>query len=147
MIEILQNWGGLILGGGGVVYLLIDRFVRTKEQRGVDSATMISQVSDAFSKTLETVMQYSTEVIEKMKKDEEHSEARYRDLESRYEKLEARFDYEEQDHELLKNIVGKAVNCPLLKDKKNDDCPVIRENQKRMSNKCKVCKTEKNQKQ
>lgn len=143
MMEMLLQWGGLVLGGGGVIYLLIDRFARTKEQKGVDSATMISQVSDAFSKTLETVMQYSTEVIEKMKKDEEHSEARYRDLESRYDKLEARFDYEEQDHELLKNIVGKAVNCPLLKDKKNDDCPVIRENQKRMSNKCKVCKTDK----
>ena len=147
MMETLLPWGGLVLGGGGVIYLLIDRFARTKEQKGVDSATMISQVSDAFSKTLETVMQYSTEVIEKMKKDEEHSEARYRDLESRYGKLEARFDYEEQDHELLKNIVGKAVNCPLLKDKKNDDCPVIRENQKRMSNKCKVCKTDKTQKQ
>lgn len=147
MMETLLQWGGLVLGGGGVIYLLIDRFARTKEQKGVDSAIMISQVSDAFSKTLETVMQYSTEVIEKMKKDEEHSEARYRDLESRYDKLEARFDYEEQDHELLKNIVGKAVSCPLLKDKKNDDCPVIRENQKRMSNKCKVCKTDKTQKQ
>lgn len=147
MLEVLQEWGGLILGGGGVVYLLIDRFVRTKEQKGVDSATMISQVSDAFSKTLETVMQYSTEVIEKMKKDEEHSEARYRDLENRYDKLEKRFDYEEQDHELLKNIVGKAVNCPLLKDNKNDDCPVIKENQKRMTTKCKMCKPDKKEKQ
>lgn len=146
-METLLQWGGLILGGGGVVYLLIDRFARTKEQKGTDAATMISQVSDAFSKTLETVMQYSTEVIEKMKKDEEHSEARYRDLESRYDKLEKRFDYEEQDHELLKNIVGKAVNCPLLKDRKNDDCPVINANQKRMSSKCKVCKTDKTKKQ
>lgn len=146
-METLLQWGGLILGGGGVVYLLIDRFARTKEQKGSDSAAMISQVSDAFRKTLETVMQYSTEVIEKMKKDEEHSEARYRDLESRYDKLERRFDYEEQDHELLKNIVGKAVNCPLLKDKKNDDCPVINANQKRMSSKCKVCKTDKTKKQ
>lgn len=146
-METLLQWGGLVLGGGGVIYLLIDRFARTKEQKGADAATMISQVSDAFSKTLETVMQYSTEVIEKMKKDEEHSEARYRDLEIRYDKLEKRFDYEEQDHELLKNIVGKAVNCPLLKDRGNDDCPVINANQKRMSSKCKVCKTDKTKKQ
>lgn len=139
-MENVVQWLGILLGGGSIGYLLVDRFLRTPEQKGEDAAQMISQVSDAFSKTLDTVMQYSTGVIEKMKKDEEHSELRYRDLESRYEKLEKRFDYEEADHELLKNIVGKAVNCPLLKDKKNDDCPVIKENHKRMSQKCKVCK-------
>lgn len=142
-MEDVVQWLGLLLGGGSIGYLIVDRFFLTKEQKGQETAKMISQVSDAFSKTLDTVMQYSTEVIEKMKKDEEHSELRYRDLESRYEKLEKRFDYEEADHELLKNIVGKAVNCPLLKDKKNDDCPVIKENQKRMSQKCKVCKPSK----
>lgn len=138
-MENVVQWLGVLLGGGGVIYLIVDRFFRTKEQKGQDAAQMISQVSDAFSKTLDTVMQYSTEVIEKMKKDEEHSEARYRELETRYDKLEKRFDMEEVDHELLKNIVGKAVNCPLLKDKKNEDCPVIRENQKRMNHKCKNC--------
>lgn len=142
-MDVLLQWGGLILGGGGVVYLLISRFARTKEQKGSDAAEMIKQVSEAFEKTLSTVMEYSTSIIEKMKKDEEHSEERYRELESRYDRLEKRFDFEEADHELLKNIVGKAINCPLLKDRKNDDCPVVKENQKRLTSKCKACKTEK----
>lgn len=133
------QWLGILFGGGSIGYLLVDRFLRTPEQKEGAVAQLISQVTDAFSKTLDALMEHSTGVIEKMKKDEEYSEARYRDLEARYEKLEARFDYEEEDHELLKNIVGKAVNCPLLKDKKNDDCPVIRENQKRMNQKCKNC--------
>jgi hypothetical protein len=147
MTDVLIQWGGYLLGGGGILYLLVSRFVRTREQKGQEAATMIQQVSEAFEKTLSTVMEYSTSVIEKMKKDEEHSEARYRELETRYDKLERRFDYEEADHELLKNIVGKAVNCPLLKDRKNDECPVVKENQKRLTAKCKVCKTDKTSKQ
>lgn len=139
-MENVVQWLGILLGGGSIGYLLADRFLRTPEQKGEDAAQMISQVSDAFSKTLDTVMQYSTGVVEKMKKDEEYAEARHRELEVRYERLEARFDYEEADHELLKNIVAKAVNCPLIKDKTNDDCPVIKENTKRLSNKCKQCK-------
>ncbi len=132
----------VLLGGGGIAYLLVDRFARTREQRGADSADMISKVSEAFDKTLQTSMRYSQEVIEKMRSDDERSEARYRELEARYAKLEQRFEEQETDLALLKSVVGKAVTCKYLKTARNEDCPVIRENQKRLTAKCRACKTD-----
>lgn len=132
----------VLLGGGGIAYLLVDRFARTREQRGADSADMISKVSEAFDKTLQTSMRYSQEVIEKMRSDDERSEARYRELEARYAKLEQRFEEQETDLALLKSVVGKAVTCKYLKAARNEDCPVIRENQKRLTAKCRACKTD-----
>lgn len=138
-----------LLSSGGILYLLIDRFARTTQQKGADSADMVSKISDAFDKTLQTTMRYSQEVIEKMKQDDERSERRYRDLESRYDKLERRFDEKEADRELLKKIVGRAVDCKYLKAGRNTECPVLRENQKRLASKCKTCADEqqKNEKQ
>lgn len=121
------------------MYLLVDRFIRTPQQRGAETADMVSKISDAFSKTLDTTMRYSQEVIEKMKQDDERSEQRYRDLETRYDKLEHRFTEKEADREWLKGVVSKAIGCKFLKDGRNDDCPVLRENQKRLAAKCKVC--------
>ena len=116
----------IVCGGGSIVYLLVDRFVRTPQQRGADTADMVSKISDAFSKTLDTTMRYSQEVIDKMKQDDERSEQRYRELETRYDKLERRFSEKETDRKFLK-------------DGRNDDCPVLRENQKRLAAKCRVC--------
>lgn len=136
----------IVCGGGSIVYLLVDRFVRTPQQRGADTADMVSKISDAFSKTLDTTMRYSQEVIDKMKQDDERSEQRYRELETRYDKLERRFSEKETDREWLKGVVSKAIGCKFLKDGRNDDCPVLRENQKRLAAKCRVCadKPEKN---
>lgn len=141
----MERWveiATLLLSSGGIVYLLVDRFARTREQRGADSADMISKVSEAFDKTLQTSMRYSQEVIEKMRSDDERSEARYRELEARYAKLEHRFEEQEADMERLKGAVGKAVTCKYLKEARNEDCPVIRENQKRIAAKCRACKNE-----
>lgn len=141
----MENWMQIatmvvgLFGTGGVLYLLVDRFARTPQQRGADSADMVSKISDAFDKTLQTTMRYSQEVIEKMKQDDERSERRYGELESRYERLERRFDEKEADRELLKNIVNRAVDCKYLKSGQNNECPVLRENQKRLAAKCKAC--------
>ena len=139
-----------LLSSGGILYLLIDRFARTPQQKGADSADMVVKISDAFDKTLQTVMHYSQEVIEKMKQDDERAEQRdrenderaehrYRELETRYDRLEQRFNEKEADRELLTTIVGKAVDCKYLKAGHNNDCPVLRENQKRLAAKCKAC--------
>lgn len=148
-METWLQWGTMIVGllsSGGILYLLIDRFARTPQQKGADSADMVSKISDAFDKTLQTTMRYSQEVIEKMKQDDERSERRYAELErryaeleSRYDKLEKRFDEKEAEIELLKTIVERAVNCKFLKDGHNNDCPVLRENQKRLAAKCRAC--------
>lgn len=122
-----------------MLYLLVDRFIRTPQQRGADTADMVGKIGDAFSKTLDTTMRYSQEVIDKMKQDDERSEQRYRDLETRYDKLERRFAEKEIDREWLKGVVSKAIGCKFLKDGRNDECPVLRENQKRLTAKCKVC--------
>lgn len=132
----------LLLSSGGIAYLLVDRFARTRQQRGADSADMISKVAEAFDKTLQTSMRYSQEVIEKMRSDDERSEARYEELEARYTKLERRFEEQEADMERLKGAVGKAVTCKYLKEARNEDCPVIRENQKHIAAKCRACKNE-----
>ena len=122
-----------------MLYLLVDRFIRTPQQRGADTADMVGKIGNAFSKTLDTTMRYSQEVIDKMKQDDERSEQRYRDLETRYDKLERRFAEKEIDREWLKGVVSKAIGCKFLKDGRNDECPVLRENQKRLTAKCKVC--------
>lgn len=129
----------VLFGVGSVGALLVDRFLRTREQKGSDTADMVTKISEAFDRTLETTMRYSQEVIDKMKQDDERSEARYRELELRYDKLERRFDEKEADRERLKMIVGKAVTCKHLRSGRNDDCPVIRENQKRLAAKCRTC--------
>lgn len=139
-----------LLSSGGIIYLLIDRFARTPQQKGADSADMVAKISDAFDKTLQTVMHYSQDVIDKMKQNDEREEQRYREnderaehryreLEARYDRLEQRFNEKEADRESLKTIVGKAVDCKHLKSVHNNECPVIRENQKRLAAKCKAC--------
>lgn len=128
---------------GGVLYLLVDRFVRTKEQRGSDAAQMVQQVSDAFSKTLNTVMTYSQDVIEKMRENDVREEKRHQQTERRCEQLEQRFAEVAEDNELLKTVVNEAVNCKYLRAGNNKDCPVLTKNQKRLSARCKVvsCKS------
>ena len=69
-LDILQK----TLISGGVLYLLVDRFARTREQRGTDSAGMVQQIDSAFEKTLETVMTYSQGVIDKMRENDERDE-------------------------------------------------------------------------
>lgn len=133
------QWITVIFGAGGVGYLLIDRFARTREQKGSDSADMESKISDAFDKTLQTTMRYSQEVIDKMKQDDERNERRYKELEVRYAKLETRFDEKEADREYLKEIVSRSVECKFLKEGHNNECPVLRGNQKRLAAKCKSC--------
>ena len=93
------QWITVIFGAGGVGYLIIDRFARTRVQKGSDSEDMVSKISDAFDKTLQTTMRYSQEVIDKMKQDDERNERRYKELEVRYAKLETRFDEKEAERE------------------------------------------------
>lgn len=144
-----SDWLAL-LSQGGVLYLLADRFLRTKEQKGGAVAQMMSQMSDACSKTLETVTTYTQKVIDSMRLDRERDDHRYAVLEkrydqqeARYERLEAKFEEAEEDRELMKTIINGAVNCTYLKTGDNKDCPVIKANQKRLSQRCKTCKTDK----
>lgn len=138
-----ELWGWFVAASGttGVLGMLAGRFLRTREQKGSDMADMLTKISEAFEKTLATTMKYSTDVIEKMRTDDERSEARYRELEARCMKLEQRLEDREADRELLKSIVNEAVNCKFLKSGRNDECPVIRENQKRLKARCKKCTT------
>lgn len=146
-----MNWSDwlALLSQGGVLYLLADRFFRTKEQKGGAAAQMMSQMSDACSKTLETVTKYTQEVIVSMRSDREHDNQRYQALErrydqqeARYERLEAKFEEAEEDRELMKTIINGAVTCTYLKTGDNKDCPVIKANQKRLTTRCKTCKTQ-----
>lgn len=130
-----------ILVGGGVVYLLVDRFARTREQRGSDAAQMVKQVAEAFEKTLNTVMTYTQDVIEKMREDRARDETRHQATEKRCEQVEKRLAEVIEDNEQLSAINNKAVECRYLKSGNNKDCPVLVENQKRLKARCKaVCK-------
>ena len=136
-LDIIQK----ALVGGGVLYLLIDRFARTKEQKGSDAAQMIKQVAEAFEKTLNTVTTYTQSVIDKMREDNDRDDRRHQLTERRCEELERRLTDLSEDNELLKTIVNKAVSCNYLKTGNNKDCPVIAENQKRLKARCKaICR-------
>lgn len=135
-LDILQK----TLISGGVLYLLVDRFARTREQRGADSAGMVQQIASAFEKTLETVMTYSQGVIDKMRENDERDEKRHAQTEKRCEDLERKVAEIAEDNELLNSIVGEAVTCKHLKNGNNRDCPVIARNQKRLAARCKACK-------
>lgn len=127
---------------GGVLYLLVDRFARTREQRGADSAGMVQQIASAFEKTLETVMTYSQGVIDKMRENDERDEKRHAQTEKRCEDLERKVAEIAEDNELLNSIVGEAVTCKHLKAGNNRDCPVIARNQKRLAARCRAnCKS------
>lgn len=126
------------LMSGGILYLLIDRFARTKEQRGSDEAKMVQQVSEAYSKTLDTVMKYSQDVIEKMRENDEREDLRHQQTERRCEALERQVREVAEDNETLKTIVNEAVNCKYLKTGNNKECPVITKNQKRLSARCRT---------
>ena len=137
-LDILQK----ALVSGGILYLLVDRFARTNEQRGSDAAQMIKQVAEAFEKTLGTVTTYTQEVIEKMRDDRRDAEKRHEQTEKRCEKLEGRLDEIEEENKLLKTILNQAFGCKFLKTGNNKDCPVLTENQKRLKAQCKVvCRT------
>lgn len=141
MFENLWGWFVAASGTSGILGVLAGRFFRTREQKGSDAAEMIAKVSDAFEKTLATTMKYSSDVIEKMRTDEEKSDVRYHALEERFSKLEERFFESENDRELLKGIVGDAAACKFLKSGRNEECPVIRGNIKRLKARCKKCET------
>lgn len=126
------------LMSGGILYLLIDRFARTKEQRGEDAAKMVQQVSEAYSKTLDTVMTYSQDVIEKMRENVEREDLRHQQTERRCEALERQVREVADDNDTLKAIVNEAVNCKYLKTGNNKECPVITKNQKRLSARCRT---------
>lgn len=129
---------------GGVIYLLVDRFARTKEQRGTDAANMVQQVAIAFEKTLNTVMTYTQGVIENMKKDSEHNEARHQQTEKRCSELEQKISDVAADNDQLNSIINEAVGCKHLKSGNNKDCPVLSRNAKRLNARCRaMCKTEK----
>lgn len=89
-----ELWGWFVAASGttGVLGMLAGRFLRTREQKGSDMADMLTKISEAFEKTLATTMKYSTDVIEKMRTDEDRSESRYRELEGRCLKLEQRLE-------------------------------------------------------
>lgn len=144
-MEELWGWFAAASGTTGLLGMLAGRFLRTREQKGSDSAEMIAKVADAFEKTLATTMTYSTQVIEKMRADNDVSEARYHALELRFAKLEVRVEESEADRDLLKSIVNEAVTCKHLKDGRNEDCPVIRGNNKRLKARCRKCATQKNE--
>ena len=142
----------VVITNGGLLYLLVDRFFRTKEQKGSDGAKMLQQMTDACSKTLDTVTKYTQEVVSSMRSDREHDNLRYQNLEKRYDQLEGRYDQlerrfeeSEKDRDLMKTIINGAVNCVYLKTGSNKDCPVIKANQKRLAARCKACKTEEKQ--
>lgn len=140
-LDILQK----TIISGGVVYLLVDRFVRTKEQRGSDAAQMIKQVAEAFEKTLATVTTYTQSVIEKMREDNDRDDRRHLQTEKRCEQLETQMAELSEDNESLKTIVDKAPSCKFLKTGNNKDCPVITENQKRLKARCKaICRPNNN---
>lgn len=139
----------VLLTNGGVIYLIADRFFRTKEQKGIDAASMMQKMNEACSRTLETVTEYLQKTIANMRsdRDKDHEqylalERRYDQQEARYDRLEKRFEDSEADRELLKTIVNGAVNCSFLKSGNNKDCPVIKANQKRLAVRCKTCKSE-----
>lgn len=132
-----------IILGGGIVYLLIDRFARTKEQRGTDAAQMIKQVAEAFEKTLATSTTYSQDVIEKMREDRRSEDKRHEQTERRCTQLERRLEELAAENELLKAIFNQAFGCKFIKTGNNKDCPVLTENQKRLKARCKAaCKPE-----
>ena len=136
-LDIIQK----ALVSGGVVYLLVDRFARTREQRGSDAAQMVKQVAEAFEKTLDTVMTYTQGVIDKMREDNKRDEARHLATEKRCEQVEKRLGEVIEDNELFSTIANKAVDCRYLKTGNNKDCPVLVENQKRLKTRCRaVCK-------
>lgn len=137
-LDIIQK----ALVSGGVLYLLVDRFARTREQRGSDAAQMVKQVAEAFEKTLDTVMTYTQGVIDKMREDSKRDEARHLATERRCEQVENRLAEVIEDNELLSTIANKAVDCRYLKTGNNKDCPVLAENQKRLKARCRAaCKT------
>lgn len=135
-LEILQK----ALVSGGVIYLLIDRFARTREQRGSDAANMVQQVASAFEKTLDTVMTYFQSVVDKMREDNERDDKRHAQVEKRCEDLERQVKVVADDNEQLNAIMGEAVTCKHLKNGNNRDCPVLVRNQKRLAARCKACK-------
>jgi cell shape-determining protein MreC len=141
-----MTWSDIIqttLVSGGVLYLLVDRFVRTREQRGSDAAQMIKQVAEAFEKTLGTVTTYSQDVIEKMREDRRSEDKRHEQTERRCSQLEKRLEELAAENELLKAIFNQAFGCKFIKTGNNKDCPVLTENQKRMKARCKAaCKPE-----
>lgn len=138
-LDVLQK----TIVSGGILYLLIDRFARTKEQRGSDAAQMIKQVAEAFEKTLATTMTYSQDVIEKMREDRQGDDKRHEQTERRCTQLEKRLEEVAAENELLKAIFNQAFGCKFIKTGNNKDCPVLTENQKRLKARCKVaCKPE-----
>lgn len=138
-LDILQK----TIISGGVLYLLIDRFARTKEQKGSDAAQMIKQVAEAFEKTLGTITTYSQEVIEKMREDRRSEDGRHEQTERRCTQLEKRLEELAAENELLKAIFNQAFGCKFIKTGNNKDCPVLTENQKRLKVRCKAaCKPE-----
>lgn len=139
-LDIIQS----AIVSGGVLYLIVDRFFRNPEQKGSDAAQMVKQVSEAFSKTLDTVMTYSQDVINKMRENDAREEKRHLQTVQRCEDLERKVATIAEDNEQLHNIVGKAVTCKHLKTGNNKDCPVIVENQKRLTTRCRAaCRPEK----
>lgn len=138
-LDVLQK----TIVSGGILYLLIDRFARTKEQRGSDAAQMIKQVAEAFEKTLGTITTYSQEVIEKMRDDRQSEDKRHEQTERRCTQLESRIEEVAAENELLKAIFNQAFGCKFIKTGNNKDCPVLTENQKRLKARCKAaCKPE-----
>ena len=120
-LDILQK----AIVSGGVIYLLVDRFARTNEQRGSDAAQMIKQVAEAFEKTLNTVTTYTQGVIEKMREDRLADDKRHELTEKRCEHLEIQIKEVTDDNEKLKSILSQAFGCKFLKTGDNKDCPVL----------------------
>lgn len=138
-LDILQK----ALVSGSILYLLVDRFARTKEQKGSDAAQMIKQVAEAFEKTLGTITTYSQDVIEKMREDRRGEDKRHEQTERRCAQLESRIEDIAAENELLKAIFNQAFGCKFIKTGNNKDCPVLTENQKRLKVRCKAaCKPE-----
>lgn len=122
--------------GGMILKSLFDRIFRTREQKGVDLASMVRAVAEsqkgAFEGTLSTVRDYCFSVIDAMKRDKEHDDARY-------QRLECKFDQQAADLEEYRKVVAQATNCRYLQSGDNKHCPVIQSNKQRLERKCREC--------
>lgn len=128
-----------LLCEGGVFFFLAKTFLRTKEQKGVDVANMVSETSKAFKETLDNVMNYNKEVISELRGDAEIRKARYDELQGEYRKLSLKLENNENDRSKMEMLLSEAYTCKHLRGKSYESCPIISGNCKRIADKCKSC--------
>lgn len=142
------SWILILLSGGGGAALvaLINKF-KDKGERQRDVAEVLSTITEAFSKTLESVQSSSSRAIEAADANFRMSTEREKRLleiirsddehKRRTDEKIARFD---ERFAFLSAVIGKASDCKFLRDKANNECPVIKANLKgQPTTKCDNC--------